>query len=70
MCVLGIYFAGCNREASIPLSVAALSFVGFGYAGCWIVSTDMSPTFAGKNSNVVEYLKVSLLLCECPISRT
>lgn len=47
-CLLGIYFAGCNRNLSTAFSILSTGFTGFGFAGSFIVAADMSPTFAGS----------------------
>ncbi|GFY68792.1 vesicular glutamate transporter 1 [Trichonephila inaurata madagascariensis] len=45
--ILGVYFAGCDRVLSNVFIIIAMSLIGFPFAGCMIVSCDMSPNFAG-----------------------
>ncbi|CAL1293120.1 unnamed protein product [Larinioides sclopetarius] len=47
LCILGLYYAGCQREMSTVFSVAAMSFLGLSFSGCMIAHLDMSPNFAG-----------------------
>lgn len=48
VCLLGIYFAGCNRNLSVVLSILALGLTGLEFSGCSIASTDMAPTFSAS----------------------
>ncbi|CAL1293116.1 unnamed protein product [Larinioides sclopetarius] len=47
LCVLGIYYAGCDKTSSTIMGFLAMSFFGFSYNGVLTVPNDMSPTYAG-----------------------
>ncbi|XP_055933981.1 putative inorganic phosphate cotransporter isoform X3 [Argiope bruennichi] len=48
LCLLGVYFSGCERLPSTGFGIAAMCFIGLSFTGCMIAPVDMSPTFAGS----------------------
>ncbi|XP_055942474.1 putative inorganic phosphate cotransporter isoform X1 [Argiope bruennichi] len=48
LCVLGVYYVGCDKTASTIMGFLAMSFFGFSYNGCLTVPNDMSPTYAAN----------------------
>ncbi|GBN69743.1 Vesicular glutamate transporter 2, partial [Araneus ventricosus] len=48
LCLLGVYFSGCERLQSTGFGIAAMCFIGLSFTGCMIAPVDMSPTFAGS----------------------
>ncbi|GIY82311.1 putative inorganic phosphate cotransporter [Caerostris darwini] len=47
LCLVGVFYTGCDRVWSAVLSVAAMGTMGFSFNGCMITANDMTPTFAG-----------------------
>ncbi|CAL1293169.1 unnamed protein product [Larinioides sclopetarius] len=44
----GMYIVGCDKVWNNICSIIAFSFAGLSLAGCLLVPSDMSPTFAGN----------------------
>ncbi|XP_055941828.1 putative inorganic phosphate cotransporter [Argiope bruennichi] len=66
ICILGVYYAGCQRSLSTVLSIAAMSFMGLSYNGSLIAPFDLSPNFAGTILGL-SYTIANLIGCLFPV---